>query len=235
MKKTIHRADSRGTADFGWLKSRHTFSFGQYYNPDRVHFGMLRVLNDDVVKGGAGFPTHPHDNMEIVSIPLKGALAHKDSTGTEKLINTGEVQIMSAGSGLTHSEYNGSKTDEVNFLQIWVFPKQEDIKPKYDQKVFESSDRANKIQTVVSPDDDQALWINQDAWFSLANVSERNNITYPLNKTGNGVYVFVIEGQVKVGEDTLEKRDAIGISEVDQFTVSASKDTELLFIEVPMN
>ena len=142
---------------------------------------------------------------------------------------------MSAGSGLTHSEYNGSKTDEVNFLQIWVFPKQEDIKPRYDQKVFESSDRANKIQTVVSPDDDQALWINQDAWFSLANVSERNNITYPLNKTGNGVYLFVIEGQVKVGEDTLEKRDAIGISEVDQFTVSASKDTELLFIEVPMN
>jgi len=235
MKKIIHRSGSRGTADFGWLKSRHTFSFGQYYNPERVHFGMLRVLNDDIVKGGAGFPTHPHDNMEIVSIPLKGALTHQDSTGTERVIQTGEVQIMSAGSGLTHSEYNASKTDEVNFLQIWVFPKVKDIQPRYDQMVFEPSGRANKVQTVVSPDDEQALWINQDAYFSLANLSDGNSITYELNKAGNGVYLFVIEGQVEVGEGTLEKRDAIGISEVDQFTVSASKDSELLFMEVPMN
>lgn len=235
MKKVIHKSDSGGTADFGWLKSRHTFSFGQYYNPDRIHFGMLRVLNDDIVQGGAGFPTHPHENMEIVSIPLKGALAHKDSTGTEKVINTGEVQIMSAGSGLTHSEYNASTTDEVNFLQIWVFPKNKDIQPRYDQRIFESSNRVNKIQTVVSPDDEQALWINQDAYFSLASLSDGNAITYNLNKAGNGVYVFVIEGQINLDNETLEKRDAIGISEVNEVIISAKKDTELLFIEVPMN
>ena len=235
MKKTIHKASSRGTADFGWLNSRHTFSFGQYYNPERVHFGMLRVLNDDIVQGGAGFPTHPHSNMEIVSIPLKGSLAHKDSTGTEKLINTGEVQIMSAGSGLTHSEYNGSKTDEVNFLQIWVFPKEKDIKPRYEQKVFESSERVDTIQTVVSPNDEKALWINQDAYFSLANLSDGNTITYPLNKAGNGVYLFVIEGKINVDGKTLDKRDAIGISDVDEFAISASENAELLFIEIPMN
>ncbi|WP_424963629.1 pirin family protein [Ekhidna sp.] len=235
MKKTIHRADSRGTADFGWLKSRHTFSFGQYYNPDRVHFGMLRVLNDDVVKGGAGFPTHPHDNMEIVSIPLRGALAHKDSTGNEKVIHTGEVQIMSAGSGLTHSEYNASKAEAVNFLQIWVFPKEKDITPRYDQRVFETSERQDKIQTVVSPDQKDSLWINQDAWFSLATISDGNTITYPINKTGNGVYVFVIEGQINTDGETLDKRDAIGISGVEELQIKASQDSELLFIEVPMN
>ncbi|WP_420577647.1 pirin family protein [Ekhidna sp.] len=235
MKKIIHKANSRGTADFGWLHSKHTFSFGQYYNPDRVHFGMLRVLNDDILQGGAGFPTHPHSNMEIVSIPLKGSLAHKDSTGTEKLIHTEEVQIMSAGSGLTHSEYNGSKTDEVNFLQIWVFPKEKDIKPRYDQKVFESSERVDRIQTVVSPNDEKALWINQDAYFSLTNLSDGNTITYNFNKMGNGVYIFIIEGQIDIQEDTLDKRDAIGISETNEVTISAKKDSELLFIEVPMN
>lgn len=235
MKKLIHKADTRGTADFGWLKSRHTFSFGEYYNPDRVHFGMLRVLNDDIVKGGAGFPTHPHANMEIVSIPLKGSLAHKDSTGTERLIHTGEVQIMSAGSGLTHSEYNGSKTDEVNFLQIWVFPKEKDINPRYDQKVFESSNRDNKIQIVVSPDDENALWINQDSYFSLSDLSSDKNINYKLNKEGNGVYVFVIDGEVNVEGEKLEKRDAIGVSDVEELNVSAIGDASLLFIEVPMN
>lgn len=234
MKKIIHKATSRGEANFGWLNSRHTFSFGQYYDPDRVQFGMLRVLNDDIVVGGAGFPTHPHSNMEIVSIPLKGALAHRDSTGTERVIHTGEVQIMSAGTGLTHSEYNASKTEEVNFLQIWILPK-ENIQPRYDQKMFDETERVNKIQTVVSPTDKHALWINQDAYLSLTNLSEGNTINYNLNKGDNGVYMFVIEGQVEVSEETLEKRDAMGISKADYFTISAKKASKLLFIEVPMN
>ena len=235
MKKIIHKASTRGAADFGWLNSRHTFSFGHYYDPARVQFGMLRVLNDDVVKGGAGFPTHPHNNMEIVSIPLKGALAHKDSTGTEQVIQTGEVQIMSAGSGLTHSEYNASKTDEVNFLQIWVLPKEKNISPRYDQKHFDEADRKDKIQTVVSPEDEVALWINQDAYFSLLNISDGNTITYNLNKEGNGVYTFIIDGSLEVDSEQLERRDAIGIYDSGKFDIKANGDAQVLFIEIPMN
>ena len=228
MKKIIHKASTRGAADFGWLNSRHTFSFGHYYDPARVQFGMLRVLNDDVVKGGAGFPTHPHNNMEIVSIPLKGALAHKDSTGTEQVIQTGEVQIMSAGSGLTHSEYNASKTDEVNFLQIWVLPKEKNISPRYDQKHFDEADRKDKIQTVVSPED-------EDAHFSLLNISDGNTITYNLNKEGNGVYTFIIDGSLEVDSEQLERRDAIGIYDSGKFDIKANGDAQVLFIEIPMN
>ena len=235
MKKVIHKANSRGTANFGWLDSRHTFSFGQYYNPERVNFGRLRVLNDDIVIGGAGFPTHPHSNMEIVSIPLSGALAHKDSTGTEQVIKTGEVQIMSAGSGLTHSEYNASKTDEVNFLQIWVFPKEENIKPRYDQRVFDDEGRKNQIQTVVSPNQDDSLWINQDAWFSLATLDANESINYVMNKEDNGVYLFVIDGNIEVYGELLSKRDAVGLSDITEFKVNASENAQLLFIEVPMN
>lgn len=234
MKKVIHRSTSRGTANFGWLNSKHTFSFGEYYNPERERFGLLRVLNDDVVVGGAGFPTHPHSNMEIISIPLSGALAHKDSTGNEEVIKTGEVQIMSAGSGLTHSEYNASKTDEVNFLQIWVFPKEKNIQPRYDQKVFESSERKNQLQTVVTPDNDSALWINQDAWFSLADLDSHSPLNYEFNSTASGLYLFVIEGQVKVDSEVLSKRDAIGISDTESIQVEATEDAKLLFIEVPM-
>ncbi|GAB4229999.1 MAG: pirin family protein [Ekhidna sp.] len=235
MKSIIHKAETRGHANFGWLNSRHTFSFGQYYDPERVHFGMLRVLNDDVVAGGAGFPTHPHSNMEIVSIPLAGALAHKDSTGTEKAIHTGEVQIMSAGSGITHSEYNASKTDEVNFLQIWVFPKEKDIKPRYDQKRFHPEDRKNKLQTVVAPNDNSALWINQDAWFCLVDFDHEGVLDYSLRSANNGVYLFVIEGSVKIEDTDLNKRDAIGIWETDQVHLKVQKDSQLLIIEVPMN
>ncbi len=235
MKKVIHRSNSRGIANFGWLNSKHTFSFGQYYDPDRVNFGMLRVLNDDIVIGGAGFPTHPHSNMEIVSIPLKGALAHRDSTGTEKIIDTGEVQIMSAGSGLTHSEYNASKTDEVNFLQIWVFPKEENIEPSYDQKRFDPSGRKNVLQTVVSPDKNGSLKIHQDAWFSLADIDANQLIEYDIHKSGNGVYVFVIEGEIEVEGESLAKRDAIGISEINKTTVKSLNDSKILIMEVPMN
>lgn len=235
MKTILHKADTRGQANFGWLNSRHTFSFGQYYNPERIHFGMLRVLNDDIVAGGGGFPTHPHDNMEIVSIPLKGALAHKDSTGNEKVITTGEVQIMSAGSGLYHSEYNASKEDEVNFLQIWVFPKEKDIVPRYDQRVFPEEGRENKLQTVVAPNDSNALWINQDAWFSLADLETESSIDYPINKAGNGLYVFVLDGQVTIDHQDLKKRDALGIWNIEQVTISSTENSKLLLIEVPMN
>lgn len=235
MKTTIHKANTRGKVNFGWLDSHHSFSFGHYHNPERMNFGMLRVLNDDIVEGGAGFPTHPHNNMEIVSIPLSGSLAHKDSTGTEKAIHTGEVQIMSAGSGLTHSEYNFSKTEDINFLQLWVIPKERNITPRYDQKLFNEADRKNQLQTVVSPINKEALWINQDAWFSLSHLENESTITYDYHKAGNGVYVFVTDGEIEINGEKLSKRDAIGISESDQFEVKANSDAKLLFIEVPMN
>ncbi|MEP1033549.1 pirin family protein [Ekhidna sp.] len=235
MKNVIHRANSRGSTNFGWLNSKHTFSFGQYFDPERMNFGMLRVLNDDIVKGGAGFPPHPHSNMEIVSIPLSGALTHNDSTGMEKVINSGEVQIMSAGSGITHSEYNASKTDDVNFLQIWVIPKEDNIKPKYDQKFFRRAERKNTIQPVVSPGKDGGLWINQDAWFSLADLEAQKSIHYTINKEDNGVYVFVIDGEIIIEGETLSKRDAIGIQDITEIEVIARDNSKVLLIEVPMN
>jgi quercetin 2,3-dioxygenase len=235
MKTIVHKANSRGEVSFGWLKSKHSFSFGHYHNPERINFGMLRVLNDDIVAGGAGFPTHPHNNMEIVSIPLAGALAHRDSTGTEKAIETGEVQIMSAGSGLTHSEYNHSKTEEVNFLQIWVIPKEKNITPRYDQRHFSIDDRRNKLQVVVAPNDEKALWINQDAWFSFADMDKSTSINYTINKEGNGVYLFVIDGELEVGGEQLSSRDAIGISEASTIDLVATSKAKVLLIEIPMN
>ncbi len=235
MQIEIHKSESRGHANHGWLDTSHSFSFAHYYNPKRMGFGLLRVLNDDVVAPGAGFGTHPHNNMEIVSIPLRGALAHRDSTGTEGIINTGDVQIMSAGSGLTHSEYNASKDEEVNFLQIWVLPKEKNIDPRHDQKSFPLSKRENKWQIVVAPDNENALWINQDAWFYLAHFEKGRSEKYTIHKKGNGIYVFVIEGEVKMGEATLTKRDAIAISDSEEFDFELFQDSELLLIEVPMN
>ncbi|MFY0607715.1 MAG: pirin family protein [Cyclobacteriaceae bacterium] len=235
MKTIKHLADSRGSVNFGWLDSKHTFSFGRYFNPERMNFGQLRVLNDDIVEAGMGFGEHPHDNMEIVSIPLDGNLAHKDSTGREEVIKTGDVQIMSAGSGLSHSEYNHSKTDRVNFLQIWVMPKEKNITPRYQQITYDEAGRKNQLQTVVAPDDDSALWINQDAWFSLIELDSQESIEYQLHKEGNGVYTFVIEGSIDIGGDTLGKRDAMGISEINEFEISANANAKVLFIEVPMN
>jgi len=234
MNTVVHKSDSRGFADHGWLRSRHSFSFAGYYNPDRVHFGALRVLNDDIVAGGQGFGTHPHDNMEIVSIPLYGDLEHKDSTGTGEVIRTGDVQIMSAGSGLRHSEFNHSKDDEVQFLQIWVFPKERDIEPRYDQKSFGIESRMNKFQTVVSPDDEAALWINQDAYFSLANLDAGTHLNYEVNKPGNGVYFFVLNGDLTIAEENLLSRDAIGVSDANNIAVKAKSYAEVLAIEVPM-
>lgn len=236
MKTTLHKADSRGKADHGWLNSHHTFSFASYHNPSRVRFGLLRVLNDDIVQPGEGFGTHPHDNMEIISIPLKGALAHKDSTGNEHVINTGDVQIMSAGSGLYHSEYNASQTDEVNFLQIWIFPKERDIEPRYDQRSYSSNERKNKFQLVVSPEKDNgSLWINQDAYLSLVNLEKGKDVTYNINKKGNIVYLFLISGSIDAAGEKLDERDGLGIEGIDEVSITAGKDTELLAIEVPMN
>lgn len=236
MKATLHKADSRGHALHGWLDSWHTFSFAGYYEPTRIHFGLLRVLNDDVVMGGMGFGQHPHDNMEIVSIPLRGALEHRDNTGGHAIIRAGEVQIMSAGSGIAHSEKNASPTEDVNFLQIWVFPKERNIQPRYEQKFFDKSDRLNRFQTVVGPDRvDGALWINQDAWFSLATLTAGTSINYALHKPGNGVYAFVIDGEVAINGEPLQRRDGLGIQDTATFSVEVKKDTELLLIEVPLN
>ena len=236
MKTTLYKADSRGFANHGWLKSCHTFSFGSYYEPARMHFGLLRVLNDDWVAPGAGFGEHPHDNMEIVSIPLAGTLAHKDSTGRNKEIKTGDVQIMSAGSGLTHSEFNHSQKEAVQFLQIWVFPKEHNIEPRYEQKTFSNEGRKNSWQTVVSPDTtDEALWINQDAYFSLADLDAQGSLKYNIKKEGNGLYLMVLEGAVSVANQQLTRRDAIGISETNNFEVEASENAQLLLIEVPMH
>jgi redox-sensitive bicupin YhaK (pirin superfamily) len=197
---------------------------------------MLRVLNDDIVKGGAGFGQHPHDNMEIISIPLKGALEHGDNTGGHGIIRSGEVQIMSAGSGISHSEKNASKVEDVNFLQIWVFPKERNIKPRYDQKLFGPDDRKNKFQAVVSPEkNDSSLWINQDAWFSLGNLSKGVSSEYAVQKTSNGVYVFVIEGEVTVDGQKLNKRDGLGVWDTDRISINANADAEVLLIDVPMN
>ncbi|HMQ68201.1 MAG TPA: pirin family protein [Ignavibacteria bacterium] len=235
MEKVIHRAKDRGHANHGWLDAHHSFSFANYYNPEKTRFGLLRVLNDDVIQPGEGFGTHPHDNMEIVTIPLKGELAHKDSTGNKEVIHRNEVQIMSAGSGLTHSEFNNSNTDEVNLLQLWVFPKEKNIKPRYDQKEFDPSERINKIQTVVSPNDDKSLWINQDAYFSLTNPEKDNEVVYNINKNGNGVYVFVIGGKVEIDGDVLSGRDAMGIQNTDKVKLKAEENSEVLIIEVPLN
>lgn len=234
MKTISHSADRRGHVSFGWLDSHHSFSFGNYYDPEKIHFGMLRVLNDDVITGGSGFGAHPHDNMEIVSIPLSGAIEHKDSLGTQAVINEGDVQIMSAGTGIKHSEYNHYKDKTANFLQIWVIPKKRNIEPRYDQKTFDPSQRINRFQTIVAPDDENAVWINQDAWFSLGNLQSGFSTSYQIKKPGNGVYAFVIDGSVTINNQTLFKRDAIGIWDVDTLEIKAGTDVELLLIDVPM-
>jgi len=235
LKTTLHKAETRGKADHGWLNSHHTFSFASYHNPERVRFGLLRVLNDDIVHAGEGFGTHPHDNMEIISIPLSGALAHKDSTGNEHVINTGDVQIMSAGSGLYHSEYNASKKEAVNFLQIWVFPKERDIEPRYDQRSYDPDDRKNKFQLVVSPEkESSSLWINQDSYFSLTDLEKGSSIEYKLHNPANGIYLFLIEGSIRAGDIQLNKRDGLGIEDTNSINLTAAENSQLLLIEVPM-
>jgi hypothetical protein len=235
MTNIFHPAPERGHIDFGWLDSHHSFSFGNWYNGEKVHFGALRVLNDDVVKGGNGFDSHPHENMEIISIPLKGALAHKDSTGVEGILSVGDVQIMSAGSGIQHSERNASHFDAVNFLQIWIFPKHLNIKPRHEKRTFDPAGRVNRWQVVVSAcPGDSGLYIYQDARLALARLDAGSTLRYDNAFAGNGVYVFVLGGNVLVGDAELSGRDGLGVTGTDSFFIHALADSELLAIEVPM-
>ena len=235
MNTVIHKSHSRGIANHGWLESRHTYSFARYQNVDRMGFGKLRVLNDDIVESSMGFGTHPHENMEIISIPLSGSLRHEDSMGNQHVIESGEVQIMSAGTGISHSEYNNSATEPVNFLQIWILPKQNDIEPRYAQKRFELEQRLNKLQLVVAPDDEQgAIWINQDAYFSLLKLEGGYSIDYQLRNKQNGVYIFMISGSAMLDEFILEARDGVELSDASVITVKATDNAEILWIETPL-
>ncbi len=233
--QVLHRSETRGHAHHGWLESHHTFSFADYYDPEREQFGALRVLNDDRVAAGGGFPTHPHKDMEIVTIPLTGALQHKDSTGRSEVIKKGEVQIMSAGSGIRHSEFNASKDEAVTLLQIWVLPEKLGIEPRYEQKVFSLEDRKNRWQVVVSPDRREgSVWINQQAYFSLTDLTPGGKIDFRLQNPKHGAYFFVISGEAQVGNETLRARDALGLTDFASVSIESEKGTELLAIEIPM-
>jgi redox-sensitive bicupin YhaK (pirin superfamily) len=235
-QSVLHKANTRGHANHGWLDSYHSFSFANYYNPERVHFGALRVLNDDWVEPGMGFGTHPHDNMEIISIPLEGDLEHKDSMGNVTVIKNGDIQVMSAGSGITHSEYNKNRDKPVKFLQIWVFPNQREVKPRYDQITLNPKDRQNTLQQILAPNpDDAGVWIHQNAWFHLANLDAGFKTSYSLKDKNNGVYVFVLSGHVNINNQTLETRDGYGIWQCEQFSIEATDKAEILLMEVPMN
>lgn len=236
-QQQIYRAGSRGFADHGWLKSYHTFSFAGYHNPDRMHFGVMRVLNDDTVKGGMGFGTHPHDNMEIISIPLEGDLEHKDSMGNTTVIRKGDIQVMSAGTGIYHSEYNKNKDEEVKFLQIWLFPNKRNVQPRYDQLTMELADRHNRLQQVLSPDpNDEGVWIHQDAWFHVGHFDKEVSANYSIKRAGNGIYAFVLKGSFEVNAEVLANRDAIGIWDINAVYVkSLEEGSEILLMDLPMN
>ncbi len=233
--RVLHKANTRGFANHGWLQSHHTFSFANYYNPDRMHFGVLRVLNDDVVAGGRGFGTHPHDNMEIISIPLEGDLEHKDSMGNVAVIRNGDIQVMSAGTGIRHSEFNKNASQQVKFLQIWVYPNKRNVTPRYDQMTLQRKDRKNKLQQIVSPNpNEEGVWIHQDAWFHLGEFDQGKTISYKLRKPGNGVYAFLLSGSMEVDGQIMEARDGLGIWDTGQFNLKAKTNSEILLMEVPM-
>jgi redox-sensitive bicupin YhaK (pirin superfamily) len=233
MNYVIHKASSRGHANHGWLDSHHSFSFASYYNPEKMHFGVLRVLNDDIVDPGMGFGTHPHDNMEIISIPLEGDLEHKDSMGNTAVIREGEIQVMSAGTGIKHSEYNRNKDQQVKFLQIWLFPHTKNVTPRYDQIKIDTS--PNKLNQILSPDaEDEGVWIHQNAWFHLGSFNKQQNLDYQLKNPENGVYVFLIEGSAEVEGESLNQKDAIGLWDLKQFSIKPEKGSKILLMEVPM-
>ena len=236
MKSIFYPANERGTNDIGWLKAKFSFSFGPYYHPDKVHFGALRVLNDDIIAAGAGFGTHPHDNMEIITIPLAGAIEHKDSMGNIGVIRAGEIQVMSAGSGITHSEYNHSQTEAASALQIWVFPKERNIKPRYDQKNFDEVLGTNKLVKLVSPDKESTdtLWVNQDATFSMGDFEAGQKVDYAVSQPGNGVYIFIIEGSVKINDQVLNKRDALGVYDTVSLVIDTEVNSRILIMDIPM-
>lgn len=236
METILHKAATRGHASHGWLESWHTFSFAGYYDPSRVHFGVLRVLNDDTVAPGMGFGKHPHDNMEIITIPLEGDLEHGDSMGNTSVIRQGDVQVMSAGTGIVHSEKNKNHNKLVKLLQIWVFPNKRNVEPRYDQKKFDEEDRKNKLATVLSPlgTNDGGVQIHQDAWFHLGKLDRGVEVNYDLKKNGNGVYAFLIEGDATINDVQLNRRDGLGITETEQLKIKADTDTEILLMEVPV-
>lgn len=237
MTTQLYKSNTRGTADFGWLQANFSFSFGNYFNPERVQFGMLRVLNDDTIAAGAGFGTHGHANMEIITIPLEGGLMHKDSMGNEGVIRFGEVQVMSAGSGVEHSEMNASKTERAKTLQLWVFPDTEEVTPRYDQKSFDLEQHKNTFVNVVSPkdhNDGNALWVHQKTFFNLGIFDENTTVNYPIQISNNGVYVFLIEGEIEINNQILTARDAIGITETTVVDIKINSTAKILLIEVPM-
>lgn len=231
----LHKSDTRGAIDLGWLKARHSFSFGSYYNPERIHFGVLRVLNDDLVAPSMGFNTHPHDNMEIITIPLEGAIRHKDSMGNEAVVKEGEVQVMSAGTGIKHSEHNASLKDHLKLLQIWILPNKKNVEPRYQQISLDKAKMSNAFYQIVSPNQgDEGVWIHQNTWFYLADINKGNSLSYALKSKENGVYVFVIEGSLSVSDYKLEQRDGLGITTVEEIQLSALSDTKVLLMELPM-
>lgn len=235
MKTVFHSSTSRGFADHGWLKAHHSFSFAGFFNPEKINFGTLRVLNDDEVQGGMGFSKHPHQNMEIITIPLEGELEHGDNMGNNGIIRKGDIQVMSAGSGVMHSEKNASSQHPVRLLQIWVFPKQQNVHPRYDQKNIEKGKIKNDFQVILSPDpQENSVWIHQDAWFYWANFDHGNSKKYKINKEGNGVYLFVISGKIKIGDQILESRDALGVWDTEDFTIEAIDNSEFLIMDIPM-
>lgn len=235
MKTTLHKSNTRGNANHGWLNAYHTFSFAGYFNPERHNFGVLRVLNDDTVAAGMGFGAHPHDNMEIITIPLEGDLAHKDSMGNSATIKSGDVQVMSAGTGIRHSEFNPNDDKQTKLLQIWLFPKTENVEPRYQQITLNTDDRHNKLQQVLSPNaDDQGVWIHQDAWFHMGNFDKGVSQTYEVKKPGNGLYVFVLKGEIEIAGQTLKTRDGLGIEDFQTLDITAKTDSEFLLMEVPM-
>jgi len=236
MKTIYHPADSRGFADHGWLKAKHSFSFANYHNPDRMHFGKLRVLNDDIVAPGKGFGTHPHNNMEIITIPLRGQLEHKDSMGNGSVITPGEVQVMSAGSGIMHSEFNPSNSEEVNLFQIWIFPDTQDVDPRYDQRKFDPGEYENDIHTLVNNENNgETMFIHQKAAVSLSRLKSGVELTYKNRYDGNGTYLMLVNGKIKIGEQALKDRDALGIWDTESFRFKAEENSYVMFIEVPMN
>jgi redox-sensitive bicupin YhaK (pirin superfamily) len=235
MKTVLHRANTRGKADHGWLNSHHSFSFANYRNPERMNFGVLRVLNDDRVAGGMGFGTHPHDNMEIISIPLEGALEHQDSMGNVAVIKKGDVQVMSAGTGIRHSEYNKNKDEEVKFLQIWLFPNKRNVTPRYDQIALDESKMKNTFHQILSPNkDDEGVWIHQNAWFHLSDMDQGECLDYNFKKEGNGLYAFVLEGDMTIEGQDLHARDGFGLWDTNKVSIKADSNARLLLMEVPM-
>ena len=235
MNSVLHKANTRGHANHGWLQANHSFSFANYYNPERMHFGVLRVLNDDTIAPAMGFPTHPHDNMEIITIPLEGDLEHKDNMGNGTIIKNGDIQVMSAGTGITHSEFNANKGDYCKLLQIWLFPNKRNVTPRYDQIAIRSLAKENSLYQVLSPNkDDDGVWIHQNAWFNIGEYDKTTTETYSLHKKENGVYLFVIEGKLKIDNQSLEKRDGYGTWDTDEIEFTAEKSSKVLLMELPM-